>query len=166
MIAKLNQILKSENIGSASSADAKVEIQKVPESDPAKLKQIINAFGRKEGWLCFADKVVIINEQNILQTDGDILSGELVSGYKSLHIRQSENGWTCYTIERQASGTDQLMFEESFLSIPGRGNCRLKYETYWKLLPDSHAQHYLFQPYVSRFAGFEKSQVKTQEVKS
>jgi hypothetical protein len=166
MITKLNQILKNENIGSASPTAARVTVQEVLESDAAKLKQIINAFGGKEGWLCFTDKVVIINEQNTLQVDGIILSGELVCGSKSLHIRQSEKGWSCYTIERQDHSNDQLMIEETFLSIPGRGNCKLKYEIYWKLLPDSTAKHGMFQPYVSRFAGFAASASKKQEVKS
>lgn len=161
MIENLNNIFDEYKLNKVIQASAAITpFENVTEASA--LHKMIEDFKPQEGWLCLTDKVVMIPAECTLPVSGIILSGELVCGSKSLHIRQAENGWSCRVIERRSAG-DQIMYEQTFLSIPGRGNIKLKYETYWKIDADV-AGRAVYQPHVSRFAGFEVTAKK--EVKS
>lgn len=164
MINQLNDIFSKEGLGNGCTSSAVITMQLFDARDKDKLNNFIVDFKPIEGWLCFTDKVVIFPDECTLPAAGIILSSELVSGLRSLHIRQAESGWSCHIIERQDHVGDQLVFEKSFLSIP-RAKCKLRYEVFWKI-SDNPKEHQTFQPYISRFAGFEKTTAKTQEVKS
>ena len=161
MIENLNSIFNEYKLNKVVQAKAAITpFENV--TDASTLHKMIEDFKLKEGWLCLTDKVVIIPSECSLPVRGTILSGEMVCDSKSLHIRQAENGWSCRIIERCSTG-NQIMYEQKFLSIPGRGNVKLKYEIYWELNNEA-AGYAVYQPYVSRFAGFEGPAKKEVEL--
>ncbi|MBN1664021.1 MAG: hypothetical protein JW943_10515 [Deltaproteobacteria bacterium] len=163
MIEILNKILNDEKLGQLIPAQAFIIPHSFSVMETDKLNKLIEDFQPQEGWLCLTNIVVRIPHDGALPLTGIVLSGELVAGLRSLHIRQDESGWLCRIIERKNTVGDQLMYEQSFLPIPGRGSRRLKYEVYWRETADPSGRA-VYRPYISRFAGYETTATKTMEV--
>jgi hypothetical protein len=122
------------------------------------LRAKIMRFEARSGWLCFTDEVKLCVGP-LSNTDLDnriVLYGELVKDNVSLHIRQSETGWSLWTLSKGDSAEDILVCE-SFRSTKYADDQRseqllLVYETCWKLRGFDEMKSY--QPLVSRFVGF------------
>lgn len=149
MIAAMNGILTGAELDAVHSAS--ITISRTELNTPHEVQTAVAAFSGSEGWLCLTDEVLVLKQGKPLPSLAGriILSGELASGLKSLHIRQNGDKWEQYTLERRDGG-EQFMLEESFLSIPKGGQCRLKYEIYWQT--DATGA---LAPFAGRFAGFE-----------
>ena len=98
-------------------------------TSPQEVRDAIKAFGGK-GWVMCTDAVRDLSgAPDEALPDGVVLASEQVSGETSLHIRQSDDGWTAWVITRSSEGP-QLIFEESFMRRP-RG--KLTYEVAYAL---------------------------------
>jgi len=128
-----------------------VDVTVTPLADAAQLWEQVHSFAFDSGWLCLTDKVLpLYTDQDLADiTDGIILSAELAAQTQSLHIRQSENGWTATTIT-VGRGEPCLMLEESYLSTENKQQDRLQYQVFWKCSED------VCKPYVARLAGLVK----------
>lgn len=158
MIEKLAKILKDENLGIPVEASARIVPSKA--ANQPDLHQQISAFNPQEGWLCLTDEVVVIRKPQDMEKIKDriVLSGELVSGTTSLHIRQESDFWLLHLITKHSGGG--LMLKESFASIPQAYGVRLKYETFWQDVSGT------LKPHVSRFAGYTPKMKKGKEERS
>ena len=93
-----------------------------------------------QGWLCYASGVVRIGGATDLRDDlGEILSGELASGDRTLAIRfiddAAEPRHALHELSR-SQGSTHLCFEEKYRGIaPGwgdpEGDVEVVYEVYW-----------------------------------
>lgn len=150
----INRLLHREDIASTEAGGVDVHAVESLET-PAAVRARIVAFSAQEGWLCFTDRVEAFSKQQSLpDLDGSVvLYGELVSGRRSLHIRQNGSEWTAREIVR-SEATDCAVVFERF--VPTRETTRafahVTYETFWRV--DKSAGDEL-RPYVSRFAGFD-----------
>ncbi len=110
----------------------------------------IGDFDPETGWLCFTDKVVLLDELDAGSLkNGILLSAELVNGKQSLHIRQQGDSWGGWIYTSDKNG-DELILEQSFLGTSRTKGRRLCYQTLWKEVDGS------LQPTLSRFTGFVK----------
>lgn len=117
---------------------------------PADLWGAVRSFASEQGWLCLTDRVVSFYKATELAgVEGIILSGELVNGGKSLHIRQAESGWQLTRLE-SGIGDDCLMCRETYIGTDHGQQDRLHYEVYWKMEDGS------YRPYTGRFAGLQE----------
>jgi len=153
---KLNSLLADCSSKASQSSLNVISLEKI--SSPEEALQNVTSFHAENpadcsGWLCFTGEVEeFIGAYDFLKFAGRILlSGELACGAKSLHLRQSENGWNIFRFER-VEGGDMLMFEESYVSIRKELG-KLRYETFWRKEKNNEELE-VFRPYVSRFAGF------------
>ncbi len=150
MIEGINAILQKNDLGCVRAASVHVTRSELKTAHD--VLTAVKEFAPSEGWLCFTDEVLVIRKGTLLPSlDGRvILSGELASGTQSIHIRQSGACWEHYLLHRQEGG-EQVMVEESFITIPKGEKSKLKYEIYWQ----ADAQGVL-APFASRFVGFEQ----------
>ena len=162
MIEAINEILKDHNLGEVT----RVQLENIPKAinEQATLQNEISDFidgsDDYQGWLCLTDEVIILNKGYDLSSlhKRIILYGELASGEKSLHIRQTDKGWLAVKLTRKQSDDDSfIMYEESYISTDTFSENRfwLNYEIYWKETKDPSGQIVL-APFASRFAGFSK----------
>lgn len=128
-----------------------VAVTVTPLSDAAQVWEKVHSFAFDSGWLCLTDKALPLYSGQDLAgiTEGIILSAELAAQTQSLHIRQSENGWTATTIT-VGSGEPCLMLEESYLSTENKQQDRLQYQVFWKISEG------VCRPFVARLAGLVK----------
>ena len=150
MIDAVNKILQPAGLGTARTASVKIERKTL--SSQIEVQTVLKDFGEAEGWLCLTDEVLVVNQAKPLPSLAGrvVLSAELASGEKSIHMRQNADIWEQYSLERYEGGV-QVMVEERFLSIPKGEKAMLKYEIFWQ----TDGTGALF-PYAGRFAGFEK----------
>lgn len=119
--------------------------------DEAALWSAIAAFGDATGWICRPHELV---EWPGSQASGPIVSAELArDDGKSLHIRQSEKGWTAWHLS-EGLGESCMAFRQSYVgTLDGQPNRRLAYVVYWKLHEESEIE--VYRPFAARFAGWE-----------
>lgn len=149
MNEQIKALLKAET-GDAP-ASVKLAIASETAQTPAEVWSRIDSFAPNQGWLCLTDKVLSIYEKTDIPLDrtGIILSGELVNGSESLHIRQSENGWALRLL-KAGEGDDCVMFKKEYVSTENSQQARLLYEVCWKCDSDR------YRPWAARFAGIVK----------
>lgn len=154
MINEMNQVLKDAALEPVQSAS--VTISRTELNSPQAVQRAVESFVGAEGWLCLTDEVLVVKKNKPLPAlkDRIILSGELVMGETSIHIRQDGSKWEQYTLKRYEGG-EQIVVEERFLSTPKGEQCRLKYEVFWQV--DATGA---LSPYASRFAGFEQGGIR------
>ena len=150
MIDAVNKILQRAELETVQAASVKIERKILPSQHD--VLKTIRDFGASEGWLCVTDEVLVVDRATSLSSlEGRIvLSGELVAGAKSLHIRQYLDMWEQFYLERH-EGSEQILIEERFLSTPAGKQAILKYEVFWQADETG-----TLLPYAARFAGFEK----------
>jgi len=153
MINNLNNILKRNGLGEVRRVGLEVRPHSV--KTPGEVLDVVRDFGPAAGWLCVTDEVLTAEQafDTAALTGRIILSGEIVSGSRSLHIRQDEAGWTVTNLERKESG-DHILIEESLVST--KRPFLLKYETFWLESLDSFGLKQ-YRACASRFAGFERN---------
>lgn len=123
-----------------------------------KLIAALGAFQAQQGWLCFTGKVVDFSrEEDHPSFEGSVvLYGELVRDTSTLTFRQDERGWVLRHITR-TSGDECLVVNSRF--VPTRQSQRayqwVDYETYWRVRRSPANGPAAYEPYVSRFAGFD-----------
>ena len=155
MTDDLIRLLRKETGDDLSSARLAVSIR--TGATPEAVWNEVRSFAPGEGWLCLTDRVVAIRSpQDLAAIDGGIiLSGEMVKGAESLHIRQAAEGWILSRL-KAGEGDECLMFRDSFVSTEDNQQLRLSYEVYWRQQADSLSGTDGYQPYAFRFAGFSK----------
>jgi hypothetical protein len=151
MNSELIRLLEQETGDKLTAKQVAVAVTSL--SDAAQVWEQVRSFAFDSGWLCLTDKVCpLYSGQDLADiTNGIILSAELAGQTQSLHIRQSENGWTA-TIITVGSGESCLMLEESYLSTETKqqGRGRLQYQVFWK------SSEGVCKPFVARLAGLVK----------
>ena len=112
------------------------------------VSEAIRNFTPSEGWLCFTDRVVLLDA---LEVDtGILLSAELVNENKSLHIRQQGDGWVGWFYSCDSNSESKgILVEQSFLGTRKTQGKKLCYQTFWT--EDNYGS---LQPVISRFSGF------------
>lgn len=107
------------------------------------------AFNPQQGWLQYQSAVVTLAEQQSQQPvrAGRLLSAELVSGARSLHVQWHGPGWRVTEYEDGAGDTVAVDHCQLLATNPALG--KLEYVRYWQL--DAH--HGLV-PFCTRFVGF------------
>ena len=121
-----------------------LDVERIDYKDPADVRKLLEEFDG-DGWVMFTHKAANIEKGKPIGEEGQfILAAESVDQNKSIHIRQSKDGWTCWTIT-STEKTDQWIFEHSFLRMP-QGT--LTYEVSWA--KDTHDPQGVFRPYLSR----------------
>jgi len=147
MIGNLNSLLQKETGEELSPARLSVAMKWL--GSPEEMWAAIQDFPLEAGWLCLTDEVLVLRSREDLEkAHGRILlSGELVYGDRSLHVRQGENGWSLVRLEK-GIGEECLMLCESFISTEDKQQLRLDYEVFWK----NGGRAY--EPYAFRFIGF------------
>jgi len=122
-----------ENETGDQAKQAKISVTSATVATHQELKEQIGAFSFNSGWVCFTDRVIPLynSSEPASLPEGIILSAEFASDTASLHIRQSENGWTVTTF-KTGEDIDCLMFCEEYVSTENERQARLKYEVYWK----------------------------------
>lgn len=145
----LLELLKKETGDTIISTS--IDVRTTPLDTPEQVWEQVNVFNFDSGWICLTDRVVPLYSNGDLAAcaGGIILSAELAGNAETLHIRQSENGWTMTRL-KTGEGENCLMLREEYLSTENRQKARLFYEIYWK------SENGVNRPYVARFAGIEK----------
>ncbi|MDX9708198.1 MAG: hypothetical protein RBT64_01475 [Trichloromonas sp.] len=143
------KLLKSETGTEVVRENLKTEV--TPAKDANEVWRAVREFAGEEGWLCLTDKVLKIDQPSDLDKSQGrvILSGELVKGARSLHVRQAQEGWSLVYLSA-GQGDECLKFNESFISTEEGQAVRLTYEVYWKSDGSAYA------PHAFRFTGFAK----------
>jgi len=128
------------------------------ESDESALFSALASFGG-EGWVCYANGLRTITAPAALDRNlGPILSCELCSGPRSLHVRLEGEFWNIVEFLEKPDG-DGWLVGHGFLPSGPAGNCGLLYEVSWVASAPKPAElrPAELRPAVSRFAGFVKS---------
>lgn len=117
------------------------------------VRAFIGDFNAEQGWLCFTDRVVLLDEvtEELFQKY-KLLSAELVKGDQSLHIRQDGKAWQGWFYSFDAS-QDGFVIEQQFIGTSRIAGQKLRYQTLWAA---ESLEEPTLQPTVSRFAGFVK----------
>ena len=138
--------------------------QSKDEPDHKKLLGEIKAFagGRAEGWVCFAQKLIVGLGNDALPRDhGLLLSAEFAhqpvdgSDPKSLHVRHLGDKWLFTEITR-VKAAEGFLVPHRFISSReassgSKATLHLKYEVFWES-PDPAKP---FRATLSRFTGFD-----------
>ncbi len=148
MIESLEGILRKNHLGSLRRGGFGVTAKKA--DSPRGAWGLVREFAPEQGWACLTDRVAVLNTSNELAAleTGIPLSGEFLSGVRSLHLRQGGEGWEAWIIERHEAG-DDLWYAEDFIGTSAAGGRKLRYEIFWRREPDG-----AYRPAASRFAGF------------
>ena len=152
MLKTINMILgKIDSVYPQSAEQAELKIIRKEAAAPAEVLAAVAQFGGGSGWLCLTDRVVAVHAGTDYATFAGsiILSGELVDGERSLHIRQAGSGWNLYDLRRE-EGSGMLVVREPLATIDGG---TAQYEVYWKKAPNGFGFDE-FRPYAGRFTGF------------
>lgn len=112
------------------------------------LQKIIREFNAVSGWLTTQSANLMVDEW-IANSEryGYVLSGELSSLERSLHIRQSRNGWRVTRFDEGAG--DTFLAEDLYLSSVRSDKEFLGYRNYWQM-----QEGFGLRVAYSRFTGF------------
>lgn len=149
-----NMIQKFSAIRDVSIVEGKLTLSSETTDDAGKAIDRLRQFGG-EGWLCATDSPEIrrFSPSSPMSVSAGCfpLSGEAVSGKRSLHLHRVAEGWELVTLIREdSSDGSQVLVSTSLKARDGQG--WLSYETAWE--PEDVAGLQELRPYASRFTGF------------
>jgi len=122
-------------------------------SDQSELFSALASFGGA-GWSCQADGVRTRSGSEALDaTLGPVLSCELCSGPRSLHVRLEGESWRIVEFQENPDGEGWLVGHEFLPSGPA-GDQNLLYDVSWVVATPEGTE---LRPSVSRFVGFATS---------
>lgn len=120
--------------------------------------QRIDAFRPDEGWFCCQSSIYRFTDSKIPRMerdrDGRLLSGELVQGERSLHIRQHDAGWRLFLFEEapatsESGAMSPVQQRNLLLAEASDRPTYLHYRVFWR-----HDDETGFVPDAARFCGF------------
>lgn len=129
------------------------------------LIQQITGYEDVNGWLCFQSQALMISKEYNLadevEKSGRLLTGELMTGKKSVHIRQIPTGWLLIEMDDKESIDDNhLFYDTRYLSTESNKLRNEKYLDYriYVQCDDTSA----YQAQTCRFMGFSKGEKQCQ----
>lgn len=138
------ELLRDHKLGEPERGRLEVETEAV--TDPNQVRKRLEQFGGL-GWMCLTGEIVEVRAGRAIPP-GTVLSAELAKGDESLHLRQSQTGWTLSRIAK-AKGDGQLLFKEPRLRI---GGGTLHYQVAWACDGDDG----VWKPRCARLVGIEE----------
>ncbi len=120
--------------------------------------EVMKLFGSHEGpgWVCTTDRAFRVPTPDF--ATGIPLSAEIaLSEHRSVHMRQTAQGWSAWVLDDDFGDGPHLAFDETLLST--LGGARLRYRTWWRPEPEVNTNGVdslsVLRPFASRFLGWE-----------
>jgi hypothetical protein len=122
---------------------------------PEKLRETLRGLPVTSGWICFTDRVELVEDLEALATlDGIVLDAELASSpSESLHLRHLGDGRWRVSRLRTVKDPGAFGSQRTFF-MDGDAQWCFRYEVGWDLVDDAFGESVL-RPSRARFAGIQ-----------